>query len=50
MRHSCALLGGLLIGMLGAAVLAVGTGGYGVGAFGRRTETITRIDCHQQRV
>lgn len=40
------MLAGLLIAGLGAAVLAVGTGGYGIGAFGLRTETFTRIDCH----
>ena len=36
------LLGGLLIGTLGAAVLAVGTGGYGVGAATRAEATHPR--------
>ncbi|MEU5551838.1 hypothetical protein ABZ738_18895 [Micromonospora sp. NPDC047793] len=44
------LLGGLLTGFLGAAVLASTTGGYGVGAFGLRSETFSRIECKEHRV
>ncbi|MFI6824591.1 hypothetical protein ACIBJE_27155 [Micromonospora sp. NPDC050187] len=44
-RAAAFLLGGLLVTVLGGTVLAAGTG-----AFGLRTETFTRIECHSVRV
>lgn len=44
------LIAGILFAAIGLTVLAAGTGGFGVGAFGAQTETFTRINCNEKRV
>ena len=41
---------GLVVASLGAFVIGIGTGGFGFGALGMRSETFDRISCSEQRV